>query len=123
MKNFKEGNLKNWYKYTKDKYILDAITNGLKLDLNKLSTQNSRSTYPLSSKENEIISIDSKKLLKKFAIVYEGEFISCIFTRDKKDANKRMIPNLKRFNKLSTISTLRWNLSIMSLTPFSQMFI
>ena len=51
VKNFKGGNLRyfsnNWYKYTKDKYILDIITNGLKLDLKQLPTQNSRSTYPL----------------------------------------------------------------------------
>ena len=56
----KGGNLryfsKNWYKYTKDKYIFDIITNGLKLDLKQLPTQNNRSTYPLSNKENEIIS-------------------------------------------------------------------
>ena len=56
---------KNWYKYTKDKYILDIITNGLKLDLKQLSTQNSRSSYPLSSKENEVISVEITKLLKK----------------------------------------------------------
>ena len=29
-----------------DKYILDIITNGLKLDLKQLPTQNNRSTYP-----------------------------------------------------------------------------
>ena len=107
VKNFKGGNLryfsKNWYKYTKDKYILDIITNGLKLDLKQLPTQNSTSTYPLSSKENEIISVEIKKLLKKSVVACstpdEGEFISIIFTRDKKDGNKRMILNLKTFNK------------------------
>ena len=54
MENLKGGNLryfsKNWYRYTKDKYILDIITNGLKLDLKQLPTQNSRSSYSLSSK-------------------------------------------------------------------------
>ena len=69
MENLKGGNLryfsKNWYRYTKDKYILDIITNGLKLDLKQLSTQNSRSSYPLSSKENEVISVEITKLLKK----------------------------------------------------------
>ena len=54
---------KNWYKYTKDKYILDIITNSLKLDLKQLPTQNSRSSYSLSSKENEIISVEIKNLL------------------------------------------------------------
>ena len=82
---------------------MDIITNGLKLDLKELPTQNSRSSYPLSSKENEVISVEIEKLLKKSVIVYstpeKGEFISGIFTRDKKDGNKRMILNLKKFNK------------------------
>ena len=73
VKNFAGGNLryfnKNWYVYTKDKYILDVITNGLKLDLKELPTQNIRPTYPLSSKENETISIEITKLLKKLITV------------------------------------------------------
>ena len=56
VKNFAESNLryfnKNWYEYSKDKYILDIVTNGLKLDLKELPIQNIRPTYPLSSKEN-----------------------------------------------------------------------
>ena len=68
MKNVVGGNLryfnKNWYIYTKYKYILDVITNGLKLDLKELPTQNIRPTYPLSSKENEIISTEITKSLK-----------------------------------------------------------
>ena len=67
VKNFKGGNLryfsKNRYKHTKNKYISDLITNGLQLDLKQLPTQNSRSPFPLSSKENEIISVEIKKLL------------------------------------------------------------
>ena len=54
--NFAESNLryfnKNWYEYNKDKYILDIVTNGLKLDLKELPIQNIRPTYPSSSKEN-----------------------------------------------------------------------
>ena len=76
VENFKEGNIryfsKNSYKYTKDKHILDIITNGLKLDLKKLPTQNSRSSYSLSSsKENKVISVEVKKLLKKSVIVHQ----------------------------------------------------
>ena len=67
VKNYKRSNLRhfseNWYKYTKDKYILDIITNNLKLDLKQLPTQNSRSSYLLSSKENEVISVEIKTLL------------------------------------------------------------
>ena len=62
VENFKGGNLryssKNWYKYTKDKYISNVITNNPKLDLKQLPTQNSSSSYPLSSKENETISVE-----------------------------------------------------------------
>ena len=74
VENFKGGSLryfsKNWYRYTKDKCILDIITDGLKLDLEQLPTQNSRSSYPLSSKENEVISVEIIKLLKKSVIIY-----------------------------------------------------
>ena len=95
VKNFAESNLryfnKNWYEYNKDKYIFDIITNGVELNLKELPIQNISTTYLLSSKENEIISIEIKKLLKKLVIVQstidEGEFISGIFTRDKKDGN------------------------------------
>ena len=73
VKNFAGGNLryfsKNWYEYTKDNYTLDIITYGLKLDLKELPTQNIRPTYPWSCKENEIISIEIIKLLKKLVIV------------------------------------------------------
>ena len=96
---------KNQYEYTKDKYTLDIITNGLKLDLKELPTRNIRPTYPLSSKENDVIPIEITKLLKRLVIVqstpYEDEFISELiyFTRDKKEGNKRMILNLKKFYK------------------------
>ena len=56
---------KNWYKYAKDTYFLDKVTNGLKLELNELPSQYSRSTYPSSSKENEVISAEIMKLIKK----------------------------------------------------------
>ena len=43
VKNFAGVNLrsfkKNWYEYTKDKYILNIITNVIKLDIKKLPTQ------------------------------------------------------------------------------------
>ena len=56
---------KNWYKYAKDTYFLDKFTNGPKLALNELPSQYSRSTYPSSSKENEVISAEIMKLIKK----------------------------------------------------------
>ena len=85
---------RNWYKYTTDTHILDIVTNGLKLELNKLPCQYSRSNHPLSAKENEVISTEIKKLLKKKVIVYStteyNEFISGILTMNKKDGSKRI---------------------------------
>ena len=52
---------KNWYKYAKGIYFLDKITNGLKLELNELPSQYSRSTYPYI--ENEVISAEILKLI------------------------------------------------------------
>ena len=56
---------KSWYKYAKDTYFLDKVTNRLKLELNELPSQYSRSTYPSSFKENEDISAEIMKLIKK----------------------------------------------------------
>ena len=51
----------------------------------------------------EVISTEIKKLLKKKVIVCttaeHNEFISGIFTRNKRDGNKRMILNLKNVNR------------------------
>ena len=63
---------KNWYKYAKGIYFLDKITNGLKLELNELPSQYSRSTYPSSSKENEVISAEIMKLIKKMSLAYHS---------------------------------------------------
>ena len=115
------GNLKyfsiNWYKYTKDTYILDTVPNRLKLELNELPSQYSRSTYPLSAKENEVVSAEFKTLLKKKVIVHStteyNESISSIFTKTKKDGSKRGILNLKFLISLPTINISKWNPSIM----------
>ena len=50
-----------------------------------------------------MISAKIKKLLKKKGIVHKtteyNEFVSVIFTMNKKDGSKRMILNLKNFNE------------------------
>ena len=51
-------------------HILDIVTNGLKLELNELPCQYSRSNCPLSAKENEVISTGIKKLLIKKLIIH-----------------------------------------------------
>ena len=115
VQNVQGGNLryfiKNWYKYTKDKYILDIVTNGLKLELNELPCQHSKFNYSLSTKEKEVISTEIKKLFKKKVVVRStresNEFISGIFTRSKKDGSERMILNLKNFDKFVNYKHLK----------------
>ena len=108
-------------------YILDIVTNGLKLELNELPCQYSRSNYPLLAKENEVISTEIKKLLKKKVINHSTteykEFILCIFTRNKKDGSKRMTLYLKNFNTFVNYEQSKWNPSIMSSTSYDLMYI
>ena len=61
---------KNWYKYAKDTYFLDKVTNGLKLELNELPSQYSRSTYPY--KDNEVISEKIILIKKKLSIAHHS---------------------------------------------------
>ena len=61
---------KNWYKYAKGIYFLDKITNGLKLELNELPSQYSRSTYPY--KDNEVISEKIILIKKKLSIAHHS---------------------------------------------------
>ena len=74
MQYFQGGNLcKNWYiklKYAKDTYLLDKVTNGLKLELNELPSQYSRSTYPY--KDNEVISEKIILIKKKLSIAHHS---------------------------------------------------
>ena len=71
--SFQAGNikkfLKNWKKITSDKYIINIVKHGLKLEfLSKaLDRKPFRVTY--STKENGIISQEISKILKKKLIV------------------------------------------------------
>ena len=41
------------------------VTNGLKLELNELPSQSSKSNYPSSSKETQVISAEIMNLIQK----------------------------------------------------------
>ena len=59
-------------------------------------------SHPLSSSETLTVDKEICKLLRKKAIVEtfgcESDFVSPVFTRLKKDGNRRMILNLKQLN-------------------------
>jgi len=91
-----------WQEITADKQILEMVQ-GCPIDFISMPKQLT-STYPLSHNpvEREIISEEVAKLLIKGVIEEtthsEGEFISRIFVRKKKDNTYRMILNLKDLN-------------------------
>ena len=75
---------------------------GLKISFKDIPEPANPSQHPFSSYEKEIIDSEVNKLLKKKVIVpkniNEGDFVSSIFTRNKKDGSHRMILNLKKLN-------------------------
>ena len=75
---------------------------GLKISLKDIPEPVNPSQHSFSSQEKEIIDSEINKLLKKKIIVptniNEDDFVSSIFTRNKKDGSHRMILNLKKFN-------------------------
>ena len=90
---------------------------GLKISLKDIPEPVNPSQHSFSSQEKEIIDSEINKLLKKKIIVptniNEDDFVSSIFTRNKKDGSHRMILNLKKKNLiyLLIVLILRWSLS------------
>ena len=104
---FKAGRIKgyllNWGKLTTDPHILNMVK-GCKIDFDQLPHQRQPPCqHQLSNKETETISTEIEKLLFKGVLLKssheEGEFLSTIFLRPKKDGTHRMILNLKKLNK------------------------
>ena len=73
VENFEGGKLKyyyeHWKKYTSDTFILDIITNGLKLDFNEIPFQHCCNNFPLSREEMSIMNSEIQKLKSKKFIV------------------------------------------------------
>ena len=65
--------------------------------------QNICHNIPITKPEKQIISDEIQKLLQKKVIYLcmreEGDFMSSIFTREKRDCSYRMILNLKQLSK------------------------
>ena len=110
MKHF----LENWESITSDKYILDIVKHGLKLQV--LTEVPHREPFRVtnSTKENGIMSQEINKRLKKKVIVQtiaeKRDFFSSVFLRVKKGESYRMILNLKKLNKYIDSKHFKWNL-------------
>ena len=105
--SFQAGDIKNfqgnWKRITSDKYILDIVKHGLKLEFLSEAPHREPFRVTYKTKENDIISQEIDKFLKKKVIVQtiaeKGNFFSSVFLRAKKDESYRMILNLKKLNK------------------------
>ena len=105
--SFQAGNIKkfleNWKKITLNKYILDIVKHGLKLEFLSKATHSEPFRVTYSTKENGIMSQEIGKLLKKKVIVKtvaeKEDFFSSVYLSVKKYRSYRMILNLKKLNK------------------------
>ena len=105
--NFKAGNIstkyQNWRKLTSDRYILDIVRNGLKLEFSNEPPEREPFEYPRGKVEHDVNDKEISQLLCKGVIEYcereEGEYFSNLFTTSKKDGTYRTILNLKSLNK------------------------
>ena len=106
MRNFSAGNIANcheqWRQITNDKFILQLVRDGLKIDFTEQPPEYHTSPISLQPFEKTVLDNEITKLLAKQVICecsYEpNEFVSSVFTREKKDGTHRMILNLKRLN-------------------------
>ena len=107
---FKAGRLKlfldNWKEITSDETILDMVS-GCHIDISENESVNEvKNMRPINfnEKEKEIVNNEVQKLLDKGVIEKtqksEGDIISNIFIRLKKDKSYRVIINLKNLNKI-----------------------
>ena len=92
-----------WESLTNDTQILSAVS-GYRLDFITFPVQFKKpKPIPLSSVETENLNIQVENFLQKGIITQshpeQGEFISNVFLREKKDGSYRMILNLKEMNQ------------------------
>ena len=94
----------NWFNITQNKFIRDTIC-GYKLEMDEIPIQKSI-PKPLTFNSEEQNKIDQEisrflqcKIIEKANDTKEGEYLSNIFFRPKKDGKIRIILNLKNLNK------------------------
>ena len=100
--NFPRHSLGAWKELTSDKEILSTVI-GMKIDFDEPPQQHFLPTCQRPASEEAVIDLEVKKLLSKSVIEptghSQGEIISDVFVRAKKDGGHRMTLNLKNLNK------------------------
>ena len=92
-----------WVTITSDRYILHTVANGIKIEFDDTPRQDRvPKPYAFNKCETEIVRNEIATLLQKQVIREvehcNGEYISNIFLRLKKDGKYRMILNLRELN-------------------------
>ena len=96
--------LTHWERLTSDPDILEFVK-GVKIEFqnDEVPNQTVCRTCNFNKQEQAIVELEIQKLLEKGVITpsahEDGEFISTIFLRSKKDGSYRTILNLKHFNE------------------------
>ena len=79
---------KNWKKITSDKYILDIVTNGLRLDFKEIPKNRKYQFRTLKNDEVDIVETEVYKLLSKRVICKSkrerNDYLPNVFTRNRK---------------------------------------
>ena len=106
--NFRAGSLSEhtefWSTLTTDYKTSKVISTGIEIELHELPKQSCPPRqYQFTTTESAYIRSEIHTLLKKNVITVvkhcQGEYLSNVFLRPKKDGKFRMILNLKDFNK------------------------
>ena len=103
---FKAGqtrhNIEEWKNITSDENILNHVL-GVEIVFTDFIPEGGEFESKFSNEESKEIDIEINELLKKGVITVcerkDGDFVSPIFTRPKKDGKVRLILNLKKLNK------------------------
>ena len=115
--NFKAGQtrykIEEWKTITSDENILNHVL-GVEIVFTDFIPQGAEFESKFSNEESQEIDNEINELLKKGVIIVcerkEGDFISPIFTRPKKDGKIRLILNLKKLINRLNNTILKWKL-------------
>ena len=110
VEKYRAGNIKNfidvWKKFTSDKFIIDTVSHGLRLNFEEVPVQIGPRNYPKTVTDEVILRDELDKLIRKGVVVptnwQKGDVFSNIFLVPKADESYRFVLNLKNLNSYTS---------------------